>query len=449
MVDIREKKVTVAGMGRTAIALSRLLLRQGAEPFVSEVKGKQERETLTKRLDDMGVPWECGGHTERAFKNTGLVIPSPGIPPTAPILEEARKRGIPVMGEMEFAHRYTGAKILAVTGTNGKTTTTELTRALVEACGHRVLLAGNNDTPLSAAVMTEPEPEYIVLEVSSYQLELADTFRPWLGVLLNVTPDHLTWHGSMAAYTAAKARLFQAQGKGDRAVLNDDDPIAASIEVPQEVELWRFSLAKPQEHGLWIRGEGEICHGNEVIAHVTDTVLPGRHNLQNVLAALSMMRAGAFRWDRVLDGLQKFQGVEHRIEFVTECRGVAFYNDSKSTNIDSLKVALESFRQPIVLIAGGQGKGSDYRVLAGLVRQHVKALVTIGQDAPLFEAAFGQLVPVSRAADMKDAVAKAREAAASGDAVLLSPACASFDMYENFEHRGRDFKACVRELEKG
>jgi UDP-N-acetylmuramoylalanine--D-glutamate ligase len=297
--------------------------------------------------------------------------------------------------------------------------------------------------------MTEPEPEYIVLEVSSYQLELADTFHPWLAVLLNVTPDHLTWHGSMEAYTDAKRRLFQAQSKGDSAVLNDDDPIAASIEIPQDVQLWRFSLVKPQEHGLWIRDEGEICHGNEVIAHITDTVLPGRHNLQNVLAALCMMRAGAFRWDLVLDGLRKFQGVEHRIEFVMQYDGVGFYNDSKSTNIDSLKVALESFRQPIVLIAGGQGKGSDYRVLAGLVQQHVKALVTIGQDAPLLEAAFGQLVPVSRAADMKDAVAKAREAAASGDVVLLSPACASFDMYENFEHRGRDFKACVRELEKG
>ncbi|MFO7976307.1 MAG: UDP-N-acetylmuramoyl-L-alanine--D-glutamate ligase, partial [Candidatus Hydrogenedentota bacterium] len=343
----------------------------------------------------------------------------------------------------------TDSSILAITGTNGKTTTTELTRALVEACGYSVLLAGNNDTPLSAAVMAEPAPDYIVLEVSSYQLELAHTFHPWIGALLNVTPDHLAWHGNMDAYIAAKRRLFMHQSEGDVAVLNDDDPVAASIEVSPKAAVWRFSLDKRQDRGLWLREDGGICHGDEMVAHTADTSLPGRHNLQNVLAALCMTRAGAFPWDGVLEGLRGFQGVEHRIEFVTEWNGVVFYNDSKATNIDSLKVALESFGEPIVLIAGGLGKGSDYRVIRGLIEQHVKALITMGHDAPLLEAAFGDIVAASRAADMKDAVARAWKAAASGDVVLLSPACASFDMYENFEERGRDFKNCVRQLVKG
>jgi len=436
-------------MGRTTLALARLLLREGADPFVSEVKRKENRQVFIEHLDALGVPWECGGHTDLAFENTALVIPSPGIPPMAGILAEARKRGIPVMGEMEFAYPFTQSKILAITGTNGKTTTTELTRALVKTCGHTVLLAGNNETPLSAAVMAEPAPEYIVLEVSSYQLELADTFQPWMATLLNVTPDHLDWHGNMEAYIAAKRRLFMRQGEGNVAVLNDDDPIAASMEVPSRASVWRFSLDKPQDRGLWLREDGEIRHGSEVVAHTTDTPLPGRHNLQNVLAALCMMRAGAFEWEGVLEGLRAFQGVEHRIEFVAERDGVAFYNDSKSTNIDSLKVALESFAEPIVLIAGGRGKGSDYGVIRELVRQHVKTLVTIGEDAPLLEAAFGNLLPTCRAANMKEAVAQAWKAAFSGDVVLLSPACASFDMYENFEQRGKDFKACVRELVKG
>ncbi|HQE84458.1 MAG TPA: UDP-N-acetylmuramoyl-L-alanine--D-glutamate ligase [Candidatus Hydrogenedentes bacterium] len=448
-MDVRGEKVTIAGMGRTALALARLLLREGAEPFVSEIKGKEEREALTAGLDDLGISWECGGHSLRALKNAALVIPSPGVPPSAELVRDARSRGIPVMGEMEFAHRFAGSKILAISGTNGKTTTTELARALVDACGHTVLLAGNNDMPLSAAVMAEPAPEYIVLEVSSYQLELADTFRPWLAALLNITPDHLAWHGGMGGYIAAKRRLFMRQGAGDAAVLNDDDPLVASMDVPPEAGVWRFSLDKQQDRGLWLRGDGGICQGREPIAQAADTPLRGRHNLQNVLAALCMMRAGAFDWNGVLEGLRGFQGVEHRIEFVAERDGVSFYNDSKSTNIDSLKVALESFEQPVVLIAGGRGKGADYRVLRDLVGRHVRSLITLGEDAPLLEEAFGDMVATCRAADMADAVARARQAAFAGDAVLLSPACASFDMFDNFEHRGSVFKACVREQVKG
>lgn len=447
-MDIRGRKITIIGMGRTARALARLLIREGAEPFVSELQGEAALGETPTALERLGVAWECGGHSERALAGTALVVPSPGVPPSSPLLQKARASGIPVVSEMELAWPFTRARILAVTGTNGKTTTTELVRALIESCGHTVLLAGNNDTPLSAAVMAEPTPEYLVLEVSSFQLEFAYTFRPWLAALLNVTPDHLDWHGGMDGYLRAKRRLFARQSTGDTAVLNDDDAVAASLDVPPEASVWRFSLERPEDRGLWVKGDG-IFHGGRQVAQTADTKLPGRHNLQNVLAALCLMRAGPFAWGRVLAGLREFKGVEHRIEFVAEEDGVAFYNDSKSTNIDSLKVALESFERPIVLIAGGRGKGADYQVLRPLLARHVKALVTLGEDAPLLETAFGDLAPARRAADMDEAVRAAWNAAAAGDIVLLSPACASFDMFDNFEQRGRVFKACVRELVKG
>jgi UDP-N-acetylmuramoylalanine--D-glutamate ligase len=447
-MNVHGKKVTVVGMGRTALALVRLLLREGAAPFVTEFSGAESLQPFKQELTAMGVPFETGRHTEAAFAGAAYVIPSPGVPPKLAPIEAALARGAQVIGEIEFASHFCASKTLAVTGTNGKTTTTELLRALVATCGHSVALAGNNDMPLSAAVMENPAPDYIVIEVSSYQLETACTFRPWIGAVLNVTPDHLARHGDMEGYSAVKARLFANQAAGDTAVLNADDARVAAMGVPEGARRKSFSLARRVEDGLWLRGN-EICEGDAVVATTADTLLRGRHNYENVCAALTMMRAGGFDWEKTLEGLRQFRGVEHRIELVESREGVDFFNDSKSTNIDSLRVALESFTQPVVLIAGGRGKGADYRVLRDLVRTHVSTLVTIGEDAALLEEAFDGLVDVRRAADMGDAVNLAANAARSGDAVLLSPACASFDMFENFEHRGRVFKECVRKCLEG
>jgi UDP-N-acetylmuramoylalanine--D-glutamate ligase len=343
---------------------------------------------------------------------------------------------------MEFAFSFCRSRLLAVTGTNGKTTTTELLRALVASCGRTVLLAGNNAFPFSAAVMVDPPPEFLVLEASSYQLETIRRFRPWMAAVLNVTPDHLARHGTLATYAAVKARIFMNQGPDDTAVVNYDDSLVRDMAKGSPARVWPFSLEKRLASGLWLGNEA-ICLGDLPVAQVSDTLLRGRHNLQNVLCALSMMRAGGFDWDRTLEGLRTFRGVEHRLEPVATIGGVDFVNDSKSTNLDSLKVALESFEAPVVLVAGGQGKGADYRVLSALVRQRVRKLVTLGEDAPKLEQAFADLVPTERAADMDDAVGRAAAAARSGDTVLLSPACASFDMYDDFEHRGRVFKECV------
>ncbi len=442
-MDLKGQKIVVVGLGRTALAVVKLLLHEGGKPFVTEARDAATVAEYTAELDSLGVPWECGGHTAKALQDAVMVVPSPGVPPRIAPIQQAAERGAQILSEMELAWHFCDARILAVTGTNGKTTTTELLRTLVAACGHEVILAGNNDMPFSAAVMAEPTPEYIVLEVSSYQLELASQFRPWIGAVLNLTPDHLGRHGTMEEYARVKARMFARQGEGDVAVINDDDGWTAVMPVPERAALWVFSLKERQADGLWL-DEDLICHGEAQVAVVSDVCLPGRHNLENVLAALSMMRAGGFDWEKTLEGLRSFRGVEHRIEFVRDVEGVAFYNDSKSTNIDSLKVALESFEVPVVLIAGGEGKGADYGVLRELVGARVKRLITIGQDALLLEETFAPVTVVEGASDMADAVARAGRAAEASDVVLLSPACASFDMYDNFEHRGRVFKEIVQ-----
>lgn len=447
-MNVKGKKVTVVGLGRTAIALVRLLVREGAEPFVTEYSDAESLTPFKDELCTLGVPFETGGHTDTAFDGAALIIPSPGVPPRLAPIEAARARGANVIGEIEFSSHFCTSKALAVTGTNGKTTTTELLRALVDACGHSVALAGNNEVPLSAAVLRDPQPEYIVIEVSSYQLETARSFRPWIAAVLNVTPDHLARHGDMDGYAAVKSRLFANQRAGDSAVLNADDERVAAMRVPKEARRLTFSLSGRVDDGLWLRGN-EFCEGDAPVALTSDTLLRGRHNYENVCAALTMMRAGGFDWAKTIEGLRQFRGVEHRIEWVDSQNGVDYFNDSKSTNIDSLRVALESFENPVVLIAGGRGKGADYRVLRDLVRSHIKSLVTIGEDAPVLEEAFGDLVGVRHATDMGEAVRLAAETATQGDAVLLSPACASFDMYDNFEHRGRVFKDCVRKHLEG
>jgi UDP-N-acetylmuramoylalanine--D-glutamate ligase len=444
-MDLRDKAVTIVGMGRSALAAARLLRHVGARPFVTDAGAAEALAEQTRALDDLCVPYETGGHSAAAFDEACLLVMSPGVPAGIPPVRAAATRGIPVWAEIELAARYSTARILAVSGTNGKTTTTELLRAMISACGHRVGLAGNNDTAFSDTVLLDPQPDYMVLEVSSYQLETTVSLRPWIAGILNLTPDHLGRHGDMQGYAAAKARLFQCQTAGDVAVLPADDPWVSAMQPPAGVRVLRFSLDHPLDDGLWFDGD-TVRDGTAVLARLDDIPLPGKHNLENVLAALAMMRAAGFAWDGVLQGLRAFQGVEHRIEHVTRLAGIDVYNDSKSTNVDSLRVALDSFARPIVLIAGGVGKGADYGVLADRIRNHVKHLITIGDDAPKLEAAFGGLVPTGRAGSMEDAVRSAYAAAAGGDVILLSPGCASFDWYRNFEERGRDFKQWARAL---
>lgn len=445
MIDVKNKNVTVVGMGRTAMAVVKLLLREGAMPFVSDSQNRASLQPYKEELETLGVPYECGNHSPVAFERAQIIIPSPGVPPGIEPIANAVAHGALLISELDFAFSHCAKPIIAVTGTNGKTTTTELIAAMIRACGHSVALAGNNAHPFSTAVMESTEPAYYVLEISSYQLETSSAFHPWVGATLNVTPDHLARHQTIEQYAATKAKIFAGQTSGDFSVVNADDPVCAALAQGGRGTALTFSLTGRVPAGLWVDRD-TIREGDAGVANVSDVPLPGRHNLANALAALTVVRAARFDWNGCIGGLRAFQGVEHRIELVTTFEGVDYVNDSKSTNVDSLRVALESFSRPIVLIAGGRGKGSDYGVLRELVSKHVKAIVTIGEDAPKLDAAFGDLVPAVRAESMDEAVWKAHDQAARGDVVLLSPGCASFDWFSNFEERGRVFKQAVVRL---
>lgn len=445
--DYHGKRVVIAGLGRTATALAALLKREGADVFVSEFGPAARVAESIAALERIGVPYETDGHSEARFRACDIVTPSPGVSPAIAPITQAIESGARLMGEMECAWPFLACPILAVTGTNGKTTTTELLAAMLRGAGYRVILAGNNAVPLSQAVLDGGAPDYAVVEVSSYQLETAQTFRPLAAAVLNVTPDHLARHGTLEGYAAAKARIFANQTEADTAVINGDDPLVLAMASDARARVIPFSTRHTLDNGLWYDG-ASFRFGDAVVADSRDFGLRGRHNLQNALAALALASAATTNWSGLAAGMRSFPGVEHRIEFVAEIGGVRYYNDSKSTNTDSLAVALDSFSEPVILIAGGQGKGAGYSMLRDRVAARVKRLVSIGEDAPLLEETFGPVTPTERAVSMSDAVNRAAAHGAPGDAVVLSPACASFDMYRNFEERGRDFKACVARLKE-
>jgi UDP-N-acetylmuramoylalanine--D-glutamate ligase len=444
-MNLVDKKVLVVGIGRSGVAAARLLRAQGARVYATDAQNNDTTQTYAHQLHEIGVPYEIGDHTEELFDTHDYIVVSPGVPLTIKPLQRARKYGIPIMGELELAAQYCKATIIAVTGTNGKTTTTELLRTMIAACGHEVALAGNNDNPLSEVVLEDAQPTYIVAEVSSYQLETIQSFRPRIAAILNATPDHLMRHGTMDAYIAAKAQIFSNQKAGDTAVFNSDDSAIADLPLPTGVNRMTFSATRRVDHGLWVES-GVIRAGSQAIASCDDIALPGHHNIENALAALSIARAAKFDWEACLEALRHFKGVEHRIEFVRAIEDVDYYNDSKSTNIDSLRVALQSFDRPIVLIAGGRGKGDPYEGLRPLVKERVKALIAFGEEGEELERAFADLVETERVMTVGAAVTEASLAAKPGDIVLLSPGCASFDTHKNFEERGLDFKRCVEQL---
>ena len=436
--------VTIVGMGRSAAGAAALMLQQGAQPFVTDSGSGPRLAPWQAELDRLGVPHESGGHSNRAWLNADLIVLSPGVPPSIAPLDAARQRGIPVMGELELASRFADAPILAVTGTNGKTTVTEMIRHALCTLGHDAVLSGNNHTSFSSAVAKNPKPDYFVLEVSSYQLETADSFRPRSGAVLNVTPDHLGRHGTMENYADTKARLFANQSTAhETAVLNGDDPMVRTMVTPPGGRRLHFSLDPDSECELLWDGASIRVEGN---ALPFSCPVPGRHNLANALAALGVLCGADLDPASCLAALETFKAVEHRLEWSGERNGVDFYNDSKSTNIDSLRVALESFDRPVTLIAGGEGKGSSYDSLVPLVAEKVAHFIAMGAEGPLLATSFGASVPLTVVHDMAEALAVAVAETSAGGIVLLSPGCASFDQYNNFEERGAHFKKLVADL---
>jgi UDP-N-acetylmuramoylalanine--D-glutamate ligase len=458
LMELKDKRVLVVGLGKSGVASALFLKAHGARVTVSDTKSGDELRNEIPALLDHGITVETGGHGERTFRGQDLIVVSPGVPVDAPLLVQARAMGEAVIGEIELAAQFLPGPIVAITGSNGKTTTTTLAGEIMTAGGLPTLVGGNIGTPaISLAERAKPEI-VIVLEVSSFQLETIQAFRPKVAVVLNVTPDHLDRHGTFEAYVDAKARIFENQRGDDFAVLNQDDPACLKMAARTRAQVFWFSRQKEVKQGAWVR-EGNILFRDaraeaktpqREIMLVSEIPLKGAHNLENVLAAVCAGALMGCAPEKIRHAVREFKAVEHRLEFVATIRGVDYYNDSKATNVDATIKALESFPANIHLILGGKDKGSDYSVLNELLRQRVKRVYTIGAAAGKIESQIvsskGGGVEVVHAETLENAVRKANAAAEPGDVVLLAPACASFDQFKNYEQRGQAFKEIVRGL---
>jgi UDP-N-acetylmuramoylalanine--D-glutamate ligase len=452
-MELNDKRVLVVGLGKSGVASALFMKAHGARVTVSDTKSGDELRNEIPVLLDHGITVETGGHGDRTFRGQDLIVVSPGVPVDAPPLLQARAAGETVIGEIELAAQFLPGPIVAITGSNGKTTTTTLTGEIMTAAGFTALVGGNIGTPaISLADRAQPET-VIVLEVSSFQLETIQTFRPKVAVVLNVTPDHLDRHRTLEVYVDAKARIFENQQASDFAVLNADDPICVTLAARTRAQVFWFSRQKEVEQGAWVR-DGNIvfrdASGQREILQVSEIPLKGAHNLENVLAAACASALMGCGPEKIRQAVRDFKAVEHRLEFVATVRGVDYYNDSKATNVDATIKALESFPANIHLILGGKDKGSDYTVLNNLLRQRVKRVYTIGAAAAKIES---QIISsknggpeLVHAETLENAVRKASAVAQSGDVVLLAPACASFDQFKSYEHRGKVFKDFVRSL---
>jgi UDP-N-acetylmuramoylalanine--D-glutamate ligase len=441
--------VTVVGLARSGVAASRLLRALGARVTGTDARPAAALSPEALALGAEGVRLVVGGHPPEAFADAELVVVSPGVPADHPALGACRARGVPVVGELELAYRAMTAAFVAITGTNGKTTTTALAGALLAESGRPVLVGGNIGRPLAGEALAFPGEGWVVAEVSSFQLETTETFRPCVAAVLNVTPDHLDRHGSLAAYTEAKARIFRCQEPSDWAVLNRDDPGAAALTPRVRARLLWFSRRGAVAEGAHVRDGWVVLRldGEErPVCPVAEIRLRGDHNLENVLAATACAGALGVPAERLRGAIGAFRAVRHRLEWVRDRGGVAFYNDSKGTNVDATLRALAAFREPVVLIAGGRDKGQRFDALAEAARGRVRAVVLIGEGRATLGPVLRAVAPVEEADSMAEAVRRAAALARPGDVVLLSPACASFDMFRDYEHRGEVFVAEVLAL---
>ena len=447
-IELRKIRVLVIGLARTGVATALFCAKHNATVTATDARTESELGEAPAKLREAGVSLELGGHVEKTYLAQDLIIPSPGVPADDALLMKARSKGITIWSEIELAYRFMEGELIGITGSNGKTTTTTLVHHILKAGGKNAILAGNVGTPLISCVEQMRAGAFSVVELSSFQLELTDKFRPNIAVFLNLTPDHLDRHKSMEAYTAAKARIFAKQTELDAAVLNADDAPTVAL-APKKPQLFWFSRVKPVDQGACVHGEDVVIvhHGKEeVIMKVAEIPLPGAHNLENVLAAATAARLAEVDPSTIGQAVRSFAGVEHRLEFVANVSGVRYYNDSKATNVDATLKALDAFPGRILIILGGKDKGSDYTVLQALLRQKAILALLIGAAADKIESQIVGSAAIERAGTLQQAVETASQVAKPGDIVLLAPACASFDQFQSYEHRGRVFKELVRGL---
>jgi UDP-N-acetylmuramoylalanine--D-glutamate ligase len=448
-MEIKGKKVLVVGLGKSGLAAALFLRHQGAQVTVSDVRSADVLAKDIPALIDEGIAVEAGGHGLLTFRRQDLIVVSPGVPIDTPELVQVKKFGLPIIGEVELAAHYLRGHVLAITGSNGKTTTTSLCGEILKAAKLPTQVGGNIGVPVIALVEDSREDGWSVLEVSSFQLETTYEFHPEIAVILNITPDHLDRHGTFENYAAAKERIFARQTADDALVLNADDEAAKSAAARASSRIFWFSRAKVVRQGAFVHN-GVIAFraseqsAAEPVLKVEEIPLKGAHNVENVLAAVCAARLAGVDAETIRAAVMQFQAVEHRLEFVATIHGVEYYNDSKATNVDAAMKAIAAFPGGIHLILGGKDKNSDYRQMRALLTERVKAVYTIGAAADKIFTHIDGAVPIVTAGTLEEAVARAGAVAQPGEVVLLAPACSSFDQFENYEHRGRVFKETVQ-----
>ena len=447
-MELKGKRVLVVGLGKSGFAAAMFLHRHGAKVTVSDVRTADSLGKDLPLLLEEGIAVEAGGHGLLTFRRQDLIILSPGVPPETPELRQVRSFGQTILGEVELASRFLKGRTIAITGSNGKTTTTSLCGAMLTAGGLPVLVGGNIGVPVIALAEESTDASWNVLEVSSFQLESTVTFRPNIAVILNVTPDHLDRHGTFGQYLAAKERIFAHQTASDFLILNADDEVASRAAARAPSEVYWFSRSRVIRQGAFVHAGVVAFRASEQTAAepilpVESISLKGEHNLENVLAAVCAARLAGVPAEAIRSAVESFSAVEHRLEFVARIEGVDYYNDSKATNVDAAAKALAAFPSGIHLILGGKDKDSDYRTLRALITDRVRAVYTIGAAAEKIEQHLQGAAPIVRAGTLQRAVELAGEAAQAGEVVLLAPACSSFDQFINYEDRGRAFRELV------
>jgi len=449
-IELRKMRVLAVGLARTGVATALFCAKHNAIVTATDTSPESELGDAPAKLREAGVTLELGGHVEKTYLAQDLIVPSPGVPADDPLLLRARSKGITVWSEIELAYRFLEGELIGITGSNGKTTTTTLVHHILRTAGRKSILAGNVGTPLIACVDAMAADTFSVVELSSFQLELTDKFRPDIALFLNLTPDHLDRHKTLEAYGAAKARIFAKQTELDAAVLNADDPPTLAL-APKKPQVFWFSRKTRVGQGACVHGDDVVIVHNgkeEFVLKVAEIPLPGAHNLENVLAAATAARLAEVDAATIGKAVKSFAAVEHRLEFVSEIGGVRYYNDSKATNVDATLKALDAFPGRILIILGGKDKGSDYTVLQKPLREKAILALLIGAASDKIEKQIAGSVAIERAGTLENAVATASQAAKPGDIVLLAPACASFDQFQSYEHRGRVFKELLRGLEQ-
>ena len=447
-MELKGKKVLVVGLGKSGLAAALFLRRRGAQVTVSDLRSAQALGKEIPSLLEAGISVEAGGHGLLTFRRQDLIVVSPGVPLLTPELVQVRNLGLPIIGELELAARFLQGNVLAITGSNGKTTTTTLCGEIFSAAGLKTVVAGNIGVPVIETVDQNDGGAWSVLEVSSFQLETTESFHPRIAVILNITPDHLDRHGTFENYVKMKEKIFANQTGEDYLILNGDDPVTQQAASRARSQILWFSRSKIVRRGTFLMNGMLMFRPSEQASPVpvvplAEISLKGEHNIENVLAAVCAACVANIPAQVIAHAVSSFHAVEHRLEFVAAIHGVDYYNDSKATNVDATAKAIASFPGNIHLILGGKDKNSDYSQLNALLRARVKTVYTIGSAAEKIEGQLAGVTRVVRAGTLEAAVDQAAGQAVAGDVVLLAPACSSFDQFENYEHRGRVFKQAV------